>query len=95
MIGVGADDAVIGFTEEIIELVHGPGRAHPAEAVGLERYAGLEAFGEVLTDWGVDAVSGDDQIAVGEAFFQCGGVDGAGKMQVRLSLYTSRNPNSQ
>ena len=36
LIGVGADDAVVGLAEEIVELAHRPGRAHPAESVGFE-----------------------------------------------------------
>ena len=72
LVGVRADDPVLGLAEEVVELVHRAGRAHPAEPVRLRDDRRLETVAEVLADRRVDAVGGEDHVGVGEARLQLG-----------------------
>ncbi|MDZ7810803.1 MAG: hypothetical protein U5L11_12715 [Arhodomonas sp.] len=62
---MGDDDAVLGLLEEVLEGVELAARAEPAEVVAAPVELWLEPVLVVLADAAVDAVGGDDQVAVG------------------------------
>jgi hypothetical protein len=67
LIGVRADEAVFGLLEEEGEAVERARRTQPGELVRLQFDGRLEVIFVTFAEAAVDAVGGDDDVAVGEA----------------------------
>ena len=72
LVAMGENDAVRRFAKEILERIHGTGRAQPGELVRAQVHGGLEMVAVRLAHPRVDAVGRDDQVAVREILHAAG-----------------------